>query len=286
MNGGAVMDTTGRIVRGMLVIPLAVGVAGLTTGTAVACGSTTEPPAISTGRRDVPITSDGKVTLKMTAPTTFGRDGRYHDVTVEVINPTPHGYRAATVDVAFTDLSPRYARLKAVGPTGVTAIPFSVGCDSWMWGTVAERIRLPAGTAQTFQLRLAIAMSTPEELQATWMTGALRIADSAFQRTQPSARFELTLVDSAPASADRPVTRTSKAEAFRSAPIGDPKASLAPTPAASAPVAQVETPPAAQIPAPETDDNSVQSGPIAIAALILLVSSLGALAMLRRTSQH
>ncbi|HKE51984.1 MAG TPA: hypothetical protein VKE25_10785, partial [Actinomycetes bacterium] len=231
-------------------------------------------------------TSDGKVTLKMTTPTTLGRDGHYHDVTMELINPTPHGYRAATVDVAFTDLLPRYARLKAVGPTGVTAIPFSVGCDTYMWGTVAERVTLPAGTAQTFQLRLAIAMSTPDDLQATWMTGALHIADSTFKRTQPSVRFELTLVDSAPASADQPVTQTSKAEAFKGAPIGDPKASLAPTPAASAPAAQVATPPAAQVPAPETDDNSMQSGPIAIAALILLVSSLGALAMLRRTSHR
>lgn len=280
------MDTTGRIVRGLLVIPLAVGVAGLATGTAVACGSTARSAAVTTGRRDVPITSDGKVTLKMTAPITLGRDGRYHDVTLELINPTPHGYRAATVDVAFTDLSPRYARLKAVDSTGVTVIPFSVGCDSWMWGTVAERITLPAGTAQTFRLRLAIAMSTPEELQATTMTGSLRIADSAFQRTQPSARFELVLVDSAPASADRPVTRTSKAEAFKDAPAGNPKAQLTPTPAASAPVADLAPTPAARIPAPETDDNSVQSGPIAIAALILLVSSLGTLAMLRRTSRH
>ena len=276
------MNTTRRIVRGILVVLLAVGIAGLTTGAAVACGSAAEPSAVTSGRRDVPITSDGEAMLKMTAPTTFGRDGRYHDMTVEVINPTPHGYRSATVDVAFTDLSPRYARLKAVGPTGVTAIPFSVGCDSWMWGTVAERITLPAGTAQTFHLRLAIAMSTPEELQATWMTGALRIADSAFQRTQPSVRFELTLVDTAPASADQPVTRTSKAEAFKGAPAGDLKATLTPTPAASAPVAHATPTPAAHIPAPETDDNSVQSGPIAIAALILLVSSLGAAALLNR----
>jgi hypothetical protein len=44
----------------------------------------------------------------MTTPTTFGRDRRYHDVTMELINPTPTGYHAATAEVAFADVLARY----------------------------------------------------------------------------------------------------------------------------------------------------------------------------------
>jgi hypothetical protein len=98
---------------------------------------------------------------------------------------------------------------------------------------------------------MAAAMSTSDDVRAFTMMGGLRIADSSFRwALVPSARFDIALVDSVSASADEPVTRISKAEWVATA------------------------------------DEPVPIGLLAIVAAILLVSSLGAAAMLRRPSHQ
>ena len=286
------MRTMRGVLRAALVLPFVAGIASTTTGAAVACDAPTEQATaiMATSRRDVPITADGKVTLKMTAPTELGRDGRYHDVTMELINPNPVDYHAVTAEVAFTDLPARYLRLEAATPAGTTAVPLAASCDAVVSGVVADRIELPAGSAQTLHLRIAAAMSTPDTARAVTMMGSLRIADSSFKWSMvPAARFETRLVDRAPASADQPVTRITAAESVLGGPgpATDPTtAPPAPAATASTPVADLASPLVTHPAVPGTADDPVPIGLVAVVATILLVSSLGAAAMLNRPSHR
>lgn len=289
------MNTRHRIIRGALVLPLALGVAGVMADSAAACDTTTgSAPVAAVSRKDVPITGDGKITLKVTAPAKLGRDGRYHDVTMELINPSPVDYRSATAELGFTGLddaqtgvllAARHLRITTETAAGTAPVPLASGCDAWITGTVVDGIALPAGTAQTLHLRLAAAKSTPGELSAITMIGSLRISDESFKWDQvPGATFELGIVDSAPASADRPVTQTSVAESLNGgndAPDDPAPATTAPAP--TTPAASL-SPPLTAGPAPDAGDPATQTGLIAIVATILLVSSLGAAALLRRAA--
>jgi hypothetical protein len=296
------MRATYRLLRGTLALPLALAGTVIAPSIATACADPAPTAADATvTRREIPVVADGKVMLKMSAPAVVGRDGRYHDATMELINPTPDDYRSATLGMAFltdtstaggTDVRARYLRLRAESAAGLTAIPLTTSCDGTISGTIVNRVALSSGTTLTVHLRLAAAKSAPSALRAFTAVGTVDIADSSFRADYiPGPDFRIAVRDNAAASEDRVITQSSQAKPILGAPAAPsntptaahtagPPAPATPTTAPASPLAPRLT---ASPTGPGDGSDSATTGLIAIVAGILLISSLGAAAMLRRT---
>ena len=296
------MRATYRLLRGTLALPLALAGTVSAPDVATACADPAPTAADATViRREIPVVADGKVMLKMSAPAAVGRDGRYHDVTMELSNPTPVDYRSAALGMAFltdtstaggSDVRARYLRLRAESAAGLTAIPLTTSCDGTISGTIVNRVALSSGTTLTVHLRLAAAKSAPSALRAFTAVGTVDIADSSFRADYvPGPDFPITVRAAAAASDDRVITQSSRARPILGAPAAPSSSpTTGPTVTPSAPAAPATaavsalTPPLTASPtSPDDSGDAATTGLIAIVATILLISSLGAAAMLRRT---
>lgn len=267
-----------------------VAVAGLSilpAGTALACGSPPEAPSSPPAARlhDVPITPGAKVTFTMTGPAELGRDGRYHEVILELINPTPGSLRGGSVSIALYGegtaygqtryLQAKSVRLKELTEGGTLAVPLQGGgCEPGVNGLIAEQLDLPAGSARTIQLRLALAMSTPPALSSMSVAGHLSFDLAPEHVLMPSVRIDPTIVPAAKAAVGEQLTDRAEASEIPA----DERPPVAPaTPPATAPFTPTRT-------ALDEAGSGDLTGLAVAAAVILLISSLAAVVQLRRTA--